>query len=322
MPACRICDNKEGNKFHIVREMMFGYRDNFEYIECAKCGCLQIKDIPAGLSRYYPNGYYSFQKREAAASKPVKSFIMRQKAKYWLYGRNVIGMMSAMGRRKPEPFFIEWFKKAGVKLNSKILDVGCGTGGLLLNMREYGFSSLTGIDPFIENDISYKNGVKIFKKDVRQLDGKYDFIVLRDSFEHMPEPVSVFKELCRLLNPDRYLLITMPLGSTFAWMKYGVNWVQLDAPRHLFLHTIESIELLSSRTGFFIKETVYDSTDFQFWGSEQYSRDITLTDMKSYMVDHSNSIFSEADILNFKARADELNKKKDGDHAAFYLYKN
>ena len=42
---CRICNNPENNKSYFIREMYIGTREEFEYFECSKCGCLQIKDI-------------------------------------------------------------------------------------------------------------------------------------------------------------------------------------------------------------------------------------------------------------------------------------
>jgi cyclopropane fatty-acyl-phospholipid synthase-like methyltransferase len=56
-----------------------------------------------------------------------------------------------------------------VTLESKILDVGCGAGELLLRLAEETFSDLTGLDPLIEGDILYKNGVKILKKELAEL---------------------------------------------------------------------------------------------------------------------------------------------------------
>ena len=35
---CKICGNTDGNKIHAAREMLFGYREEFKYIECSKCG--------------------------------------------------------------------------------------------------------------------------------------------------------------------------------------------------------------------------------------------------------------------------------------------
>jgi len=33
-----------------MREMMYGFRDEFIYIECSECGCLQIAEIPEDIS--------------------------------------------------------------------------------------------------------------------------------------------------------------------------------------------------------------------------------------------------------------------------------
>ena len=57
---CRICGNAEDNRTFEVREMMFGTRETFTYFQCAKCGCLQMVEIPSDMSRYYPPEYYSF----------------------------------------------------------------------------------------------------------------------------------------------------------------------------------------------------------------------------------------------------------------------
>jgi len=318
--SCRICNNACDNTSYIAREMMMGYRDRFEYFKCARCGCLQIKEIPENLSKYYPDGYYSFGKQDYSKPGLFKAFRRHERAKNWLYERNIIGMSLSMGRKMP--YYFDWFKKARIRFDSEILDIGCGAGQLLLELQKYGFSNLTGTDLFIEDDIFYKNRVKVLKKPLADLKGQFDFIMLHNSFEHMPQPLSTLKELCRLLKTNRHALIRTPIVSSFAWRKYGVDWVQLDAPRHLFLHTIESIQMLAGQAGFEITDIVFDSTEFQFLGSEQYSNNIPLRDSKSYCVDPQGSIFSKEQITAFKNKAVELNKDKDGDSACFYLYKN
>jgi hypothetical protein len=60
--VCSICGNTGGNKTHSVREMMFGMRDVFQYLECGACGCLQLLNIPKDMGKYYPEQYYSFRK--------------------------------------------------------------------------------------------------------------------------------------------------------------------------------------------------------------------------------------------------------------------
>ena len=320
MSTCRICGNATSNKSYIAREMMFGYRDEFEYFECGECGCLQIKQVPDNLEKYYPESYYSFSKQQnGSLVRVLKYLVTSQTVNYCLLGRNIKGLLLSKIFGVPE--YCEWIKKAKVYLDSKILDVGCGIGELLIRMRRHGFCNLTGIDPYLNEDIFYKNGVKIFKREIHEIEGQFDFIMLHHSFEHMSEPLFVFRELYRLLKPHRFAIVRIPLSSSFAWRQYGVNWGQLDAPRHLFLHTPTSIQILAEQAALKVTDTTFDSTDFQFWSSEQYLRDIPLRDKRSYAENPRKSIFSKKEIRAFKTRAIELNKNKEGDSACFYLYK-
>ena len=200
-----------------------------------------------------------------------------------------------------------------------VLDVGSGTGALLLDMRAYGFKHLTGVDPFIERDIDYVNGVRILKRHLEEYDGRHDLVMLHHAFEHMSGPLGVLQRIRVLLHPDGVLLLRIPIASSEAFETYGTDWVQLDAPRHLYLHTRRSMDLLARQAGFAIIRVAYDSTAFQFWGSEQYRRDIPLLDARSYHVNPGASVFTAAQIADFEARARRLNEQERGDQACFYL---
>ena len=124
-----------------------------------------------------------------------------------------------------------------------------------------------------------------------------------------------------LLKSNKFVLIKIPVASCFAWRHYGVNWFALDAPRHLFLHTIKSIQFLSKQTGFKVSDIEFDSTENQFIYSELYLKDIPLVDSSKYLKDSHRPIFSQKKIEAFKAKAKELNKNNNGDRACFYLHK-
>lgn len=319
MADCRICGNADANKSHVAREMMFGYRDEFEYLECSRCGCLQIKDVPADLSKYYPKSYYSFDTTgQGSTDGSAPNFLKRQRLRHYLGKKNLLGALSSKLYKVPRDFF--WLRRIGLDLDSQILEVGCGSGKLLLQMQSEGFANLTGVDPFIEGDISHGSEVKILKKEITQMSGQFDFIMLHHSFEHIPEQLITLKKLYELLKPERYVLLRIPVVA-FAWRKYGVDWVALDAPRHLFLHSLESLRILANEAGFAIKGIKFDSDAFQFLGSEQYIRDIPLTDERSYLVNPEKSIFSPEQVEAFRKESAELNKNNDGHYACFYLYK-
>ncbi|MBF2009680.1 MAG: class I SAM-dependent methyltransferase [Chlorogloeopsis fritschii C42_A2020_084] len=325
MNICQICHNSLDNKSYFIREMMFGFRDEFEYFECGECGCLQIKDIPNDISKYYPDNFYAFQLPSVEKEKTLKTFLRRQRIKYLMTGNTTLEMFLTKVLRKiyrlPVYNYYDWLRKLKLPLTAKILDVGCGVGTSLLNMRVDGFTNLTGVDPFIEKDIFYENGVKVFKKYLDEIEGQFDLIVLNHSFEHMPKPLAVLEKLYSLLKSQGYVVIGIPIASSFAWRHYGVNWVQIDAPRHFFIHTIRSMEILTSQAGFKTFDVEYNSNSYQFWGSEQIIKNIPIMDNSSHAVNPKNSIFSKIQMKNFEAKATQLNEQKDGDQANFYLYK-
>jgi hypothetical protein len=93
----------------------------------------------------------------------------------------------------------------------------------------------------------------------------------------------------------------------------------MDAPRHLYLHSIESIELLGKNAGLELFDIQYDSVEFEFAASEQYLRDIALNAANSYTVDFQKSIFSSEQMEFFKHEAVRVNRDKIGGRAGFYF---
>ena len=324
MTVCRICGTESEHPLHTIREMQFGTRDEFVYFECAKCKCLQMRDIPEALEKYYPNNYYSFSpkhlKARSSLTQRLKKYGRRKVVDWQLVKGSALGRL--LDRRFGHDFVPYWLLKHGLKIssNSKILDVGCGTGEDLTQLECIGFQRLLGVDAFIASDISHPNGFKILKSSLDSIDGSFDFIMLHHSFEHMKEQLTVLQKLNSLLASGHYLLIRIPIRS-YAWEHYGTNWAQIDAPRHLFLHSEDSLNFLASQAGFEVSDIIYDSDEFQFWASEQYAKDIPLIAENSYGVNPDLSIFSEADIESYKAQASVLNQEQRGDQACVYLRK-
>ncbi len=145
--------------------------------------------------------------------------------------------------------------------------------------------------------------------------------MLHHTFEHMDQPHAVMSDFFRLLKPGKTALVRVPLVSSLAFRRYGADWVQLDAPRHLYLHTVDSMKRVAEKAGLETTDVVFDSTAFQFWGSEQYRSGIPLRDPRSYAMDPSKSPFTPADILEFEREAARLNESGEGDQACFYLRK-
>src|SRR5690606_17617266 len=103
--------------------------------------------------------------------------------------------------------------------------------------------------------------VVIWNCSLSEVKEQFDLIMFHHSLEHMAEPRQVFTEVARLLRPGGTVLIRVPVAGAYAWRQYGANWVQLDAPRHLFIPSAGGMKLLGEAVGFQVTKTIYDSTD-------------------------------------------------------------
>ncbi|WP_258104788.1 class I SAM-dependent methyltransferase [Marinoscillum sp. MHG1-6] len=303
---CQICGNDNDNKQLIANEMMFGTRDEFQYLECGQCGCLQLIDVPENLSTYYPPDYYSFQEEPGDIRSKVDSWIKKKVAIHRWKGSFIGKLLLPLHKRH-----LRWLgPDCGINKNSRILDVGCGGGKLLKEMKHIGFRNLTGIDPYIESDIDLGD-LPILKRELHELDGEYDFIMFHHSFEHMIDPKVALNNAVKLLAKDGSILIRVPVADSYAYKTYGVNWVELDAPRHIFLHTVKSMESLVSACDMEIHAIRYDSSRFEIVGSEKHKRGIPSSD--------DTKIFSKEELTEIDEQVDKLNENGEGGRACFYI---
>ncbi len=312
---CRICESNQGED-HLAKEMMFGSREEFSYFECSSCGCIQIEKYPEDISRFYDRTYFSFRKTKADRGNLFAFWLRKRWVDNCVGENNAIGAM--LGRLRPVPALYSIFKKYGITRNSRILDVGCGNGSFLCLLYRAGFSHLTGIDPFIEKDMFLTGQLQLKKRDISEENEAYDYISFNNSFEHLGNQKDVLMKTRNLLTDGGIISISIPVTG-FAWRKYGVNWVQLDAPRHFYIHSLKSLGILVEQAGLSVCDVFYNSDEFQFWGSEQYSKGIPLASENSYWVDKDRSIFTAVQITEFRNLAQQLNDYRDGDQAVFIL---
>jgi SAM-dependent methyltransferase len=313
---CRICCNIDINAFFEAQEMMFGTRERFEYFECASCECLQIRQIPSDLSKFYTNTYYSFD--PIIRSKPFAGFLRRVKDRSAVFRKGRFGRIL---NRYYGNVYLEQLGLLNPTPSTSIIDVGCGAGSFLHSLREIGFTQLLGVDPHLASEVNYDNGLVIKNIQFNEVDGQFDVVTMNHSFEHVDNPLSVLQKCHSVLKGGGFCCITTPLADSFAWHTYRANWVQLDAPRHLHVFSRKSMEYLAEQTGFSIWRVIYNSSAFQFWGSEQYAMDIPLSDSRSYGINRRKSVFTNRDIADFELASRNLNATKRGDQATFILQK-
>ncbi len=317
-PVCRICGGAAADSFD-AKEMMFGTREVFNYFTCADCGCVQITDIPDDLGPYYPDNYYSYGINKKRV-RPWKKLVRNARSRYAIERKGIWGPLFSW-RDKADPLLI-MYGDLGVKLSDRVLDIGGGGGGHVWLMRQAGFSNALAVDPFLAEDMIVNGETLAVKADVFTYQGTADFITFHHSYEHMTDPLGVLARTRDLLADDGRVLIRVPTVSSEAWDEYGTDWVSMDPPRHLFLFSHDSLNRAAMHCGFKVEKLWCDSNAFQFWGSEQYRRDMPLEDPRSYSKNPAASIFSADDIAAFEARARELNARMRGDSVCLLLKKD
>ena len=122
-----------------------------------------------------------------------------------------------------------------------------------MKLANSGFNNLQGIDPYIGEDISYKlktTTVNIYKRAIEELEGSYDVITLNHVMEHLANPHQAFESIAKVMTEKSTLVLALPITSNFTWKHYGIKQYQLiDAPRHLFIYSIDSLRQLGEQHG-------------------------------------------------------------------------
>jgi SAM-dependent methyltransferase len=312
---CRICSNTDANKNYLCREKMFGLKDRFLYFQCAQCGCLQIATIPGDLSRYYPANYYSFNS-EPVPQKGLKSWLAGKRDAAVATGTGFPG--TTLGQAISARLDLLSLAALPARKDMAILDVGCGGGNLLSVLRRAGFPYLAGIDPYLDRDNEVLPALWVRKLPLKQITDQFDLIMLHHTFEHVEDGLEMLSNCRRILKPAGKILVRSPTIDSDAWDNYRTNWVQLDAPRHLFLHSGKSFDLLARCAGLTVKKCWCDSTAFQYWGSELYEKGFALYD-RNGRVTAPGEHFTKSQMRRFTRKARAANARERGDQVVLVL---
>ena len=309
-PACLVCGNAAGNRLLAAREKMNGTLESFDYVQCAACGHLHLAAPPADLGAYYAKGYYSFHAR---AIPRWRQWLYRTRTAGLLGGGGLLGR--TLNRLKP-PYYAYWLGQTGLRLGDRVLDVGCGAGNLLRILQLSGLQC-AGIDPFLPADAQTPECVRLRRMDLLAEQNTYHAILFNHSFEHVPNPREILGRAAQLLEPGGCVVVRIPLADSFAFFRYGPDWVQWDPPRHLNLFTQDSFRRLAEQVGLHVEKTIHDSDKMQFWGSEEYRRNVFHNSKESYGHDPRQTRFSKRQLRDYGRWAKWLNDMGAGDQATF-----
>jgi SAM-dependent methyltransferase len=134
--------------------------------------------------------------------------IERQQRHWWYKGRRVI--LKSILNKYLSPSSL------------KILEIGCGTGGNLSLLKQYGTVSAMEMNPFAAAYAAKLSGMEI--KTGRLPDNipfkeQFDVICLFDVLEHIADDKSAFLKTSKMLKPGGIIVLTVPAHK---WL-YGIH---------------------------------------------------------------------------------------------------
>jgi SAM-dependent methyltransferase len=306
---------------------MFGIPERFDYLTCADCDSLFIEEVPADLAPYYDtSAYYSFDDDPAATmGRPGVRQVVARVGSSILLGHSspAVAAAAVVGPRPLRTLvsILGSVRRAGLPRgrDTRILDVGAGSGTLIYALDLAGMRQVTGIDPFAGGDRSVGDRSRLLRRDLAEVEDEFDLVMFHHSLEHVPDPAETLVQARRLLSPEGRVLVRIPTVTSEAYERYGTAWIGCDAPRHVTVPSREGMRRLCARAGYDIRSVVDDSNESQFWASEQYRAGVPLVDDRSHFINPRRSPFTHRQIRRWQREAARVNAAHRGDQAAWVL---
>jgi len=224
-------------------------------MRCETCGVFFLNPMPTieYLNTAYPQDYYAY------AAPVASSRNSREKQLRQLIRRALCFTSGWTGDPR--------FEKPG-----NMLDIGCGAGHFLMEMREKGWT-VQGVEP--DATAAARGslaGLAISAgtlHDAKFPPESFDYVRSNHSFEHIHNPRAVLREIRRIIRPDGRLFLGVPNVAGLMPRVWGTYWWYLGAPVHTFGYTPSSLGRLLSEERFEVEEVKYNSTFAGIIGSLQ-----------------------------------------------------
>jgi len=232
-PACPLCGSETTRQLFVACDRLLGRPGEFPVVRCAGCGLVFLKPRPSSeaLAAYYPDDYYPLDEQPSAEAEAVARDL-RLKVSDW---------SRAHGLDRP-----------------RVLDVGCGVG-LFLHLAHQAGMEVRGIE-LSGSAVNYARtnyGLDIHHgtlEDAEIAPGSCDIVVMWHVLEHLPDPVAGLNQVASILAPGGLLLAAVPNFGSYEARLFGRRWYSLDAPRHLFHFTPNTLHAAVEQAGLRVQE--------------------------------------------------------------------
>ena len=288
--SCPICKASRAETLHPMRFVLppeSPLPHAYTVVACNTCGFVYA-DTP-GSARDYARHYSSFslyEKPDATGAGTTPE------------DRERFGPVLALIQRCCHP-------------DARILDIGCGNGGLLLALRDAGFSELVGMDPSPGcvahlQDLGIDGITATLDTLPANLRG-FDFIILSHVLEHLLDPRSALRAARNLLTESGRLYLETPDALHYSARDF-VPFYFFDSEHinHFEQHAFKNLARLS---GYAVIEA--DSKTIPVKGGQRYPAAYALLEKgidteAQPQYSPSSRVRMQAYISACAARADEF----------------
>lgn len=243
-PECPVCGT-QGEMLHDgLKDQLFGAPGDWSIRRCSRDSCglfwLDPRPIENDIARAYQT-YYTHANAEEKSL--VKSYLvacirdLMVNAVTWFCGQRAEKQdIAHMYLRDMPP--------------GKVLDIGCGDARFLNRMKQLGWS-VQGVD---FDAAAASNAKTLFDIDVqigtlqnlKFPEDSFDAITMNHVIEHVFHPVSLLREVRRILRPGGRLVVVTPNAASMGHRVFGRFWRGLEPPRHIQIFTPAALEAVTN----------------------------------------------------------------------------
>lgn len=271
LKKCEICGKDKFVFMFKQNDKNFNFPEEFSLCRCTNCGIIFINPqlTSKELEKYYPKEeYYSFNKivsKEESKEVRLKLFL------YNLYfnPKNKNYFLKVIF----SPFFL-YLRGTIIMGDKKLLDMGCGSGQFLYEMKQFGMK-VWGIElGEIKKEYLKEFNIKSSLKEAKYPSDFFDLITMNHVLHHMHNPSETVSELNRILKKNGVFILGISNYGSFAHSLFKKDWYQYDTPRHLFNFSNKILVNLLEKNGFKIKKIRFNSRPEQFVNSFYYKKNL------------------------------------------------
>lgn len=258
--SCLLCGG-EGALLHSgLRDRLFGAPGIWSLMQCPKCQLVWLnpRPLPDEIGKLYSQYYTHIvleapKKSLAGLRKSAKASILQSSFGYKMEGSSRIlgSVLSRIGLLEDIVGGSVRYLKAEDR--GRLLDVGCGNGFFLDQMRRLGWN-VEGVelDGMAASVARTKFELEVFQGSLEEAkfpDKYFDAITINHVIEHVLDPIGLLKECRRMLRPGGKLVVMTPNIRSLGARVFCEYWRGLEVPRHLFLFAPQSLRACTKAAG-------------------------------------------------------------------------